>query len=54
MLDGFDRLRHHAVIGRHHQNRDIGRLGAAGTHGGERLVARSVEEGDLVAPFFST
>ena len=52
VLDGFDRLRHDAVIGRHHQHRDIGRLGAAGTHGGERLVARGVEEGDLLAVHF--
>ena len=52
VLDGFDGLRHDAVIGRHHQDRDIGRLGAAGTHGGERLVARGVEEGDLLAVLF--
>ncbi len=43
------RLRHHAVVRRHHQDDDVGRLGAAGTHRGERRVARGVEEGDLLA-----
>ena len=43
------RLRHDAVVGRHHQDDDVGHLGAAGAHGGERLVARRVEEGDLPA-----
>ncbi len=31
------------------QHDDVGHLGAAGTHGGERLVARGVEEGDATA-----
>ena len=42
----LDRLRHHAVVGRHHQNHEIGGLGTAGAHGGERLVAGCVEKGD--------
>ena len=42
-------LRHDAVVGRHHQDDDVGHLGAAGAHGGEGLVARRVEEGDLLA-----
>ncbi len=46
MLDGFLGLRHHAIVGRDHQNHDIGRLGTTGTHGGERRVARGIEEGD--------
>ena len=41
------RLRHHAVVGRHHQDDDVGGLGAARPHGGEGLVARRVEEGHL-------
>src|SRR5271165_279301 len=40
-------LRLHAVIGRHDEHHQVGGLGAAGTHGGERLVARGVDEGDL-------
>ena len=47
VVERLDRLRHHAVVGRHHQDGDVGRLGAAGTHGGERLVTRGVDEGDL-------
>ncbi|MNX73473.1 hypothetical protein D3C86_1048710 [compost metagenome] len=46
VADGLDGLGLDAVVGRHHQDRDVGRLGAAGAHGGERLVARGVEEGD--------
>ncbi len=38
MVDGFTRLRHHAVVRRHHQDDDIGCLGAACTHGGKGLV----------------
>nr|CAI0340834.1 membrane hypothetical protein [Rhizobiaceae bacterium] len=49
VVDGLDRLRHHAVVGRDHQDRDIRRLCAAGTHRGERCVAGGVDEGDLVA-----
>ncbi|KAG1166520.1 hypothetical protein G6F35_018140 [Rhizopus arrhizus] len=49
MVDGFTRLRHHAVVGSDHQDHDVGRLGAAGTHGGERLVARGVKEGHHAA-----
>ena len=36
-----------AVIGGHHQHRHVGHLGAAGPHGGEGLVARCIQEGDL-------
>ena len=49
MADGFDRLRHDAVVGRHHQNDDVGHLGAAGTHRREGGMARGVDEGDLLA-----
>ena len=49
MVDRFDRLRHHAVVGRHHQHRNVGGLGAARTHRREGGVARRVDEGDLLA-----
>ena len=48
MADRFDRLRHDAVVGRHHQNGDVGGLGAAGAHRREGGVAGRVDEGDLV------
>ena len=47
--DGFDRLRHDAVIGGDHQDDQIGDLGAARAHRGEGGVAGRVEEGDLLA-----
>ena len=46
VLNGFDGLRHDAVVGRDHQHHHVGGLGAARTHGGERRVAGRVEEGD--------
>ena len=49
MVDGLDRLRHDAVVGRDHEHDDVRHLGAAGAHGGERLVAGRIDEGDLVA-----
>ena len=51
VVDGFDGLRHDAVIGRHHQDHDVGDLGAAGAHRGERGVAGRIDEGDLLAAF---
>ena len=42
-------LRHHAVVGRHHQHGDVGHVGAAGPHLGEGLVARRIDEGDRPA-----
>ena len=49
VVDRFDRLRHHAVVGGDHEDRDVGRAGAACAHGGERLVTRRVDERDRVA-----
>ena len=46
MRDRLARLRHDAVVGGDDEHRDVGDLRAAGAHGGERLVARRVEEGD--------
>jgi hypothetical protein len=39
VLDGLDGLRHRAFLGRDDDDHDVGHLGAARTHGGERLVA---------------
>ena len=47
MIYRLDRLRHDSVVGRDYEYRDIGRLRAARTHRGERLVTRGVEESDL-------
>ena len=46
MVDGLDGLGHDAVIGSDDQDRNVGHVRAAGTHRGERLVARGVQEGD--------
>ena len=46
VLDCFDGLRHDAVVGRDHEHHDVRGLGAARTHGGERRVARRIEERD--------
>ncbi len=42
-------LGHHVVIGGHYDDGEVGHLGSAGTHGGERLMARGVEESDVTA-----
>ena len=44
VFDGFDRLRHDAVVSRHNQHDDVGRFGSARAHHRERLVARRVEK----------
>ena len=46
VVDRLLGLRHDAVVGGDDDDRDVGDLGAAGAHRGERLVARGVEEGD--------
>ena len=47
--DRLDRLRHDLVVGGDHEHDDVRHLRAARAHGGERLVARRVEEGDRLA-----
>ena len=42
VVNGFDCLRHDTVVGRHHENCDIGGHGTSGTHGGEGFVARRI------------
>ena len=49
VIDGFEGLRHDAVVGRHHQHHDVGDLGAAGAHAGEGFVAGRIDEDDLAA-----
>ena len=46
VVERLDRLRHDAVVGRDHEDRDVGDLRTTSTHGGERLVTRGVDEGD--------
>jgi hypothetical protein len=45
VVDRFDRLRLHAFSGGDDEHDDIRHVRAAGTHGGERLVAGRVDEG---------
>ena len=49
MVDGLLGLRHDAVVGGHDDDGNVGDVGAAGAHLGERLVAGGVEEGDRLA-----
>ena len=49
VIDGFERLRHHAVIGGDHQHDDVRGLGSARTHAGESFVTRRIQEHDLAA-----
>jgi hypothetical protein len=48
VADRLERLGHDAVVGRDDDDRDVGHLRAR-PHGGERLVARRVEEDDALA-----
>ena len=50
MADGLDGLGHDLVVRGNHEDDDVGDLSAAGSHGGEGLVTRRIQEGDpLVA-----
>ena len=49
VVDRLFGLRLDAVVGGHDDHGEVGDFRSAGTHGGERLVARGVEEGDLLA-----
>ena len=44
VIDGFLRLRHHAVVGGNHQHHDVRHLRAARAHARKRFVARRVDE----------
>lgn len=49
VVDRLPGLRHDAVVGRNHQDHDIGHLGTTGSHGGKGFMAGGVEEGDFAA-----
>ena len=49
MVDRLDRLGHHAVIGGDHQDRDIRGVCSTHTHGGKGLMARGIQEGNLLS-----
>ena len=49
VVDGLHGLGHDAVISGHHQDGHVGDHGAPGAHGGECLMAGSVQEGDRAA-----
>ena len=49
MINSFQRLRHHAVIGGDHQHHNVGHFGAARAHAGEGFVARRIQKHDLAA-----
>ena len=49
VIDGFESLRHDAVVGCDDEDDDVGGLRAAGTHAGKRFVTRRIEEDDLTA-----
>ena len=51
VVDRLDGLRHDAVVRRDDKDRDIRDLRAARTHGGERRMARGIEEGDLLVVY---
>src|SRR6516165_9366222 len=47
VIDGFEGLRHDAIVGSHDQHHDVGSLGSARAHASEGFVARRVQEHDL-------
>ncbi len=47
VVNGFDGLRHHAVVGGDDQHDNVRGFGAARTHAGEGFVAGRIEEHDL-------
>ena len=49
MVQGFKRLRHHAIIGGDNQHYDVCDLGSTGAHAGKGFVAGSIEEDNLAA-----
>ena len=49
MLNRLNGLGHHAVIGGHHQDDDIGHARTPCPHGGKGGVAGSIEKGDHAA-----
>ena len=52
VIDGFECLRHNAVVGRHYQHHNVGHFRAAGAHARKRLVSRRIDEDDFAAVLF--
>ena len=53
MVDRFDRLRHHTVIGCDDDDSDIRNTCTSGAHGRECFMARRIQESDqLVIDFY--
>src|SRR5262245_25839716 len=48
VVEGLLGLRHDAVVGRHDQHDDVDRAGATRAHGGERRVARRIDDRERV------
>ncbi len=49
MIDSLDGLRHDVVVGGHNDDTDVRDLRASGTHGGECLMTRGIEESDMTS-----
>ena len=49
MVNRFNCLGHNAVVRRYDQNGNVCALCASGTHGSKRLMARRIQEGNLLA-----
>ena len=49
VVDRFNRLRHHSVIGSSNQHHNVGRLRSARTHARERFVTRRIQKHNLAA-----
>ena len=52
MRNSFERLGHHAVVSRYHQNDDVSRLSTAGAHGRKGFMPRGIQERDDAARRF--
>ena len=52
VADGFDGLRHDAIIGSDDQNDDVGDVGASCAHFGKGRVPWGIDESDLLAMDF--
>ena len=48
VVDRLGGLRHHPVVGRHHEDHDVGDIGASSSQRSERLMAWGVDERDLL------
>ena len=53
MIDRLKGLRHHTVVGGHHEHGHVGELRAASTQGGERLMTRGIQKRHHTARCFN-